>query len=148
MRGIVAILGLWLFVGCMHPTQAVMKDVNPYGWRTTAKIELENGDTSTLRDISLVVRTNRQFRADTIPVAITLLTPDSCHFDEEVAFPMRHRHSPAALRLISELGYRNKVKLNHLGTYTIEITPLRPLSGIEAVGINIIKSPEESEKRD
>lgn len=131
-----------LLGSCMRPTQAVMEDVDPYGWQSGVALEIENGDTATLRDLYLVVRTNRLFRADSLRVRVTLLTPDSCHYSEEVGFAMQHHHSPAALRTIRELPYRRRSILDHIGTYTLHITPLKALQGIEAVGFNIIKSEE------
>lgn len=127
---------------CMRPTQAVMEDVNPYGWHSEVAIEVPNGDTVTLRDLYLALRTNRRFRADSLAVTIQLLTPDSCHYSEQVNFCLKHHRSPAALRTIHELPYRRWAKFDRIGTYTLRITPLKEQEGIEAVGINIIKSEE------
>ena len=128
----------------MRPTQAVMKDVNPYGWHSEVSVEIPNGDTTTLRDLYLTLRTNRRFQADSLGVTILLIDPDSCHYSEEVYFALKHQRSPAALRAIHELPYRRWAKFDRIGTYTLRIAPLKEQQGIEAVGINIIKSEENA----
>ncbi len=139
MRLIVGLL-LLLMVGCMRPTQAVMEDVNPYGWSEMVEVEFENGDTTTQRDLYLVIRNNRDFRADSLPLRITLVNPDSAHYSEPVTAPMQHRRTPAALHPTDEIPYRRRVVLNRMGSYRICIEPLAEVRGVEAVGINIIKS--------
>ncbi|MBE6196367.1 MAG: hypothetical protein E7137_04655 [Rikenellaceae bacterium] len=141
MRGIIGIL-LWggLLCGCTRPTQAVMADVDPYKWSEEAAVKIENADTLTLRDLSLVIRSNRLFREDTLHLELTLRTPDSSRYSEVVAFPVRHIHRPAALRLIDEIPYRHDVILNQFGTYRLTLKPLHPIRGIEAAGINVVRA--------
>lgn len=128
--------------GCLHPTQAVMADVDLYDWHEGAVVEVENGDTATLRDLSLVIRSNRSFRADSIRLELFIETPDSMQFTETVGFPMHHPRRAAALRTVDEIPYRRRVVLNRLGTYRITLTPVVPVEGVEAAGINIVKSIE------
>ena len=130
--GWLLILGSFL-AGCLHPTQAVMSDVDLYDWHEGAVVEVENGDTTTLRDLSLVIRSNRSFRADSIRLEL---------FIETVGFPMHHLHRAAALRNVDEIPYRRRVVLDRPGTYRITLTPTARIEGIEAVGINIVKSRE------
>lgn len=141
-RGLIG-WGVLALTGCFRPTQAVMEDVDLYGWRDSVVLEIANGDTATLRDLSFVVRSNRMFRDDSLHVEFCILTPDSCHFTERVSFPMQHRRTPAALRLTDEMPYRRRVVLNRLGNYRLVVRPTREVEGLEAVGINIVKSEEE-----
>lgn len=138
--GLVTLLG----VGCMRPTQAVMEDVSPYGWQEAVRLSIENGDTATLRDLSLVVRYNHLFRCDTLPLQITLLDPDSCYFNESVRLPIHHKASVAALRRVEEIPYRHHVVLNRSGEYQLVLQPLSEVEGIEAVGVNVVKSHSTS----
>lgn len=138
----ILLCGLWL-CGCTRPTQAVMADVNPYGWEEEVRVKIENADTLTLRDLSLVVRANRNFRLDTLHVEVTLKSPEAAQFSEVVALPIRHLHRPAALRLIDEIPYRHDVVLNRFGTYWVTLRPLSPIRGIEAAGINVVKAAED-----
>jgi len=128
--------------GCLRPTQAVLCDVDPYGWTEGAAAEVENGDTATLRDLSLVVRSNRLFRSDSLRLEICVETPDSMRYTETVSFPMHHPRRAAALRIIDEVPYRRRVVLDRIGTYRFTLTPDRPIEGVEAAGINIVKSIE------
>lgn len=128
--------------GCLHPTQAVMSDVDLYDWHEGAVVEVENGDTATLRDLSLVIRSNRSFRADTLRLKLLFETPDSMQYTETVDFPTSHPHRAAALRTVDEIPYRRQVVLDRMGTYRITLTPEIPVEGIEAAGINIVKSRE------
>lgn len=140
MRRVWAVLlGLWA-ISCSRPTQAVMEDVDPYGWNRAVSVRIENGDTLTLRDLSLVVRSNRHFRSDSLRLKLTLHAPDSSHYTEQVAFVMNHPHRPAALRLVDEVPYRRRVILSQFGGYRFTITPTEPIRGVEAVGLNIVRS--------
>lgn len=144
MRRLVWLL-LPLLTGCIRPTQAVMEDVNPYGWEEMAAVEIENGDTATLRDLNLVIRANRDFRADSLHLELTLINPDSAYYAEEVSLAMQHRRMPAALRMTDEIPYRRSVVLNRMGSYRLVIRPLKEVEGVEAVGINIVKSEIKEE---
>ena len=137
-----------LSYGCMTPTQAVVDDVDLYDWQREQEgeegvcVNIENGDTATLRDLSLIVRFNRLFKADTLHLELCIETPDSMRYTETVAFPISHPRRAAALRTVDEIPYRSRTVLDRMGTYRITLTPVRPVEGIEAAGINIVKSRE------
>ncbi len=128
--------------GCFQPTQAVMTDVDLYGWNQSAIINTENGDTTTLRDINIVIRANRNFRLDTLKLKVRVLRPDLSYFDEQISLPIQHAHRPASLRLIDEIPYRHNVVFNMMGNYCFTLKPQGVVTGIESVGINIIKSEQ------
>lgn len=117
-----------------------MADVDPYEWSEPIVVKIENADTLTLRDLSVVIRSNRHFREDTLYLELKLQAPDSSRFCEEVAFPMHHPHRPAALRLIDEIPYRQDVVLNRFGAYWFSLRPLHPTRGVEAAGINVVRA--------
>lgn len=132
-------------VGCFQPTQAVMCDVDIYGWNESAVVNTENGDTTTLRDIEIVIRANRNFRLDTLHLKVRVLRPDLSFYDQEVKLPIRHRRRPASLRLIDQIPYRRRVVLSMEGTYCFNLKPVGIVEGVEAVGINIVKSLDQEE---
>lgn len=145
MNGVRSLCALILSVGmagCLRPTQAVLHDVDPYDWHDGVAVEVENGDTVTLRDVSLVIRSNRLFRADSLLLEIFVETPDSMHCTETVAFPMSHPRKAAALRTVVEIPYRRHVVFDRIGVYRFTLAPAEPIEGIEAAGINIVKSTE------
>ena len=46
----------------------------------------------------------------------------------------------AALNRVCEWPYRTRVRLTDTGDYRVVIRPVTPQQGIEAVGINIVKT--------
>lgn len=115
-------------------------DVDVTAWSAPATIIQSNADTTTLRNIDLFLCCNDRFREDSITVRIAVRTPDSLRFEE--AFRMvipRATTTPAALKREIAIPYRRDVRLLCSGNYRITITPERPIRGVEAVGISIVK---------
>ena len=117
-----------------------MADTDPYSWQDTLYLKIQNGDTTTLRDVNFVIRKNREFRDDSLYVEFTLIAPDSSHYTEQISFPMVHIRRAAALHDIDEMPYRRGVVLMRSGEYQMVVIPLKSVRGIEAAGINIVKS--------
>ena len=111
--------------GCVSPHGAAVTDVNAPGWDAPAAIVFTNTDTTTLRDMDLFLRYDDRMDEDTLTVRIAVVTPDSLRHEE-------------AFRL--DLPYRRRIRCARTGDYCITVTPGRPVKGIEAVGINIVKS--------
>lgn len=126
--------------GCMSPHQATATDVNPLLWEGTAEIGFDNTDTLSLRDVSLFVRSNDRFAGDTIPLQIVFITPDSLRFEERFTLCAPRTEVAAALMSETQIPYRLRVQLAREGHYRMQITPLYPVRGIEAIGIHIVKS--------
>ena len=112
-----------------------MTDVNASGWDAPAAIVFTNTDTTTLRDMDLFLRYDDRMDEDTLTVRIAVVTPDSLRHEE--AFRLA---PPAALSREADLPYRRRIRFARTGDYCITVTPGRPVKGIEAVGINIVKS--------
>ena len=111
-----------------------MTDVNALGWEAPATIVVTNTDTTTLRDMDLFLRYDDRMDEDTLTVRIAVVTPDSFRLVLPAA------HTPAALSREADLPYRRRIRFARTGDYCITVTPGRPVKGIEAVGINIVKS--------
>lgn len=127
-------------VGCTSPYQSAVTDVPPRKWYTTAEIRLENGDSTTLRDADLFLRCDDRFAEDTLTVRIATLSPDSLRFEEPFLLAISRTGGPAALMREFLVPYRRRICLGRTGEYRIQITPTRPVRGIEAVGIRLSKS--------
>ena len=112
-----------------------MTDVNALGWEAPATIVVTNTDTTTLRDMDLFLRYDDRMDEDTLTVRIAVVTPDSLRHEEAFRLVLPAAHTPAALSREADLPYRRRT-----GDYCITVTPGRPVKGIEAVGINIVKS--------
>ena len=71
-----------------------------------------------------------------LPLQITMFTPDSLRYTEQVVLPVKHQQlRPTAIAADIELPYREDVHLRCKGEYTWHITPSQNITGVEAVGI-------------
>lgn len=129
-----------LAAGCIVPYEAAVTDVDPRSWSAPAVVQFENIDTASMRDVRIFVRCNARFDADSVPLRIVVLTPDSLRFEEPFTLRIASRKSPAALMRHAETTYRKHTVLDRAGTYRFVITPQYPVRGIEAVGIDILKN--------
>lgn len=126
--------------GCVSPQQSAATDVNPLRWDSRAEIRLPNADTVTLRDATIFLRCNDRFTEDTLTVRIATLTPDSLRFGEWFRLVIVRPEGPAALVREAAIPYRRRIRLSEAGDYRFDITPVRPVRGIEAVGIDLEES--------
>lgn len=134
------VLAALFATGCGPHTQSEAVDVDAGMWNAPAVIELANTDTVTLRDLRLFIRCNERFTADSLPLQVMVLSPDSLRYEEHVTLrPVPGRH-PAALNRVCEWPYRTRVRLTDTGDYRVVIRPVTPQQGIEAMGINIVKT--------
>ena len=127
-------------VGCMSPDQSSVTDVSPRRWAEAAEIRWENADTVTLRDAELFLRYNDRFAEDTLTVRIATLSPDSLRVEESFLLAITRTNGPAALMREASIPYRSRMRLGRSGEYRCRITPVRPVRGVEAVGIRFSKS--------
>lgn len=110
------------------------------GLGTPAAIVFTNTDTTTLRDMDLFLRYDDRMDEDTLTVRIAVVTPDSLRHEEAFRLALPAAHTPAALSREADLPYRRRIRFARTGDYCITVTPGRPVKGVEAVGINIVKS--------
>ena len=103
-------------------------------------IVFTNTDTTTLRDMDLFLRYDDRMDEDTLTVRIAVVTPDSLRHEEAFRLALPAAHTPAALSREADLPYRRRIRFARTGDYCITVTPGRPVKGVEAVGINIVKS--------
>lgn len=131
---------VFLAAGCVSPHGSVATDVSSASWSDPAPITLANADTTTLRDIALFLRCNDRFAEDTLTVRIRVRTPDSLQHEEPFMLVIPPAHTPAAISREADISYRRRVLFGRTGDYHLTITPCRPVEGVEAVGIHIVKS--------
>ena len=70
-----------------------------------------------------------------LPLKVTVLTPDSCRFEEVIELPLHHPTTALAVATTESLPYRSQTLLNRRGNYIFSFEPLREISGLEAIGI-------------
>ena len=120
----------------IEPDKVVMCDVHRASWRDAATIAYDN--TSIERcDMSVMLHINRSFKAEEVALQITMLTPDSLRYTEQVTLPVKLNDKRGAMAATDlELPYRHNVELRRKGAYIWQITPIEEIAGVEAVGIS------------
>ena len=137
---IAAVAAALLAGSCVSPHQSAVTDVNPARWDSRAEIRLPNADTVSLRDAVIFLRCNDRFAEDTLTVRIATVTPDSLRFGEWFLLVIPHTKGPAALMREAAIPYRRRIRLTQHGDYRCSVTPVRPVRGVEAVGVDLQQS--------
>lgn len=136
IKGIIFCATLILCACNIEPDKVVMCDVHRASWRDAATIAYDN--TSIERcDMSVMLHINRSFKAKEVALQITMLTPDSLRYTEQVTLPIKLNDKRGAMAATDvELPYRHNVELRRKGAYIWQITPVEEITGVEAVGIS------------
>ena len=98
------------------------------------------GDRCECLGLGRPLRYDDRMDEDTLTVRIAVVTPDSLRHEEAFRLVLPAAHTPAALSREADLPYRRRIRFARTGDYCITVTPGRPVKGVEAVGINIVKS--------
>lgn len=128
---------LW---SCGTGRQSYATDTDLKRWDCGAELTLPNIDTTTLRDIHVFVYHTDDFREDSLSLRITTLSPDSLRHEETLLLVPHHRERIPAVSCEDATLYRRDVVFNKQGNYQMTITPLRPVKGVSAVGVQLSKS--------
>ncbi len=126
--------------GCIAPHQSVVTDVDVAKWGDMEYVEVENSDTSTLRDIKLFVRYSPSLVDDSLTLTINITSPDSARYSEEVKLYFDSSVLERSASKNELFSYRNRVVWRLLGDYRFEFIPQVPVAGIETIGVNITKT--------
>ena len=132
---IVVVVCAVAFVGCIAPQNAIMVGVDLKSWSKAESIIYENSDTTSLRNLNIALRYNDNFRQTTLPLKVTITTPDARYFEEEVTLQLERPNMAIAVTATESIPYRTDVLLNQSGYYTISFEPLSEVRGVEAIGI-------------
>ncbi len=132
-----AVMMMW---SCGTGRQSYATDTDLKQWDGGAEILLPNIDTTTRRDISVFIFHTDVFREDTLSLRITTTTPDSLYHSEPLLFVTHHRKNAVGMSCEDVVAYRRNVVFDKQGDYKMTITPLRPVKGVAAVGIQLSKS--------
>lgn len=122
--------------GCMAPRNSFFAGVNPQHWEHPAEVVVPNGDTLSMRRLSVVLRCNRSFGSDSLPLDIAVISPDSQRFCESVVLGIPEYRQTAVTGIVS-VPYRENVCLRRCGDYKFVFKPHAAVQGIEAVGIEV-----------
>jgi len=136
-----AALAASVLCGCISDHRSFVVDTAG-GWSGPVTVVVPNADTVSLLDIRIAVRYDVSFGGGEIPVAVRTERPDSVWFEEPFVLRLqRDGRSVSALHDAS-CPYRLRSRLDRAGDYRITLTPSRPVEGVSAVGIDIVKSEE------
>lgn len=129
------ILPLLLLVVACGGTErkAVVHDIEGEVWSEAEEFSYTNEDSLSKRDISIVVRYSMPYVADSLPLRVLTISPDSMLLDEPFTL-----HIPHLADMYPEehtFVYRSNVVLRRKGDYIFRLTPDNPVEGIAAVGI-------------
>ena len=126
-----------LFCSCSKkPDAVVMNDVNISDWSKTTTLVYNNTTIGEV-DMSIVLHVNRVFSAEEIALQITMFTPDSLRYTEQVTLPIELKpERPTQAATDIEIPYRRNVEFRRKGEYIWQITPTTALNGVEAAGLS------------
>lgn len=112
-------------------------------WLDPEEFTYENSDTLYRRNISINVRYDGDYVADSVPLKILTISPDSMVLEEDFTLHIPHLADmrPEEHTFI----YRSKVLLKRSGIYRFRLTPLEPVEGIASVGLIVDERPVENE---
>lgn len=134
----VAVLSACALAGCRPTAGVKIADLDPLGWGVTdtACIEFINTDTLTPRCINLLLRVDRNFKPNDIPLTIRVMTPDSLWYEERfTARPAPIEPSGKDYRETT-IPYRDNVMLSALGKYIFRVSPTEgTVRGAWGIGI-------------
>ena len=112
-------------------------------WSSAEEIVYDNQDSLCSRDIKIVVRYDRTYKADSIALRVLTVAPDSMVLEEDFTLHIPHLADmrPDEHTFI----YRSNVLLKRSGEYRFRVTPLEPIDGIASVGLIVGERPSNNE---
>lgn len=131
---LVAALVVVLCVACSGGSRSVeMHDQPSVVWDSAEEFTYDNSDTLYRRNISITVRYSGEMTAQSVPLKILTVSPDSMVLEEDftLRIPQLADMRPEEHTFI----YRRGVMLKRCGEYMFRITPMEPVEGIASVGI-------------
>lgn len=137
MRGFVVLLLSLVALSCSKYGYVDMVSVSPECWDSAVSILYTNEDTTSLRDLSVALRYNSDFKSDTLSVFVQTSLPDGYQFREQTTLCLSRKYTASAVTASEAVPYRSNCTLDREGYYIFTITPCHPVEGIEAVGIEI-----------
>lgn len=133
-RWLLSIAALFIMAcGGGDKRRAEVHDIEGEVWDHCEEFVYSNKDSLALRDIAIIVRYDMDYVADSVPLRILTISPDSLIYEEPFTLHIPHLADmyPEEQTFI----YRRNVTLQHKGDYRFRITPEEPVEGIMAVGM-------------
>ncbi|MBR2031156.1 MAG: hypothetical protein IKA04_02980 [Alistipes sp.] len=136
LRIVVVALAM-MMCSCLAPQNTQMVSVNMRSWDSVESITYDNSDTISLRNLNIALRYNNNFKQTTLPLKITVTTPDARHFEEIAELQLQRPRTALTVSTTESLPYRTDVLLNQRGCYTFSFEPQSAVRGVEAIGVEL-----------
>ena len=136
LRIVVVALAM-MMCSCLAPQNTQMVSVNMRSWDSVESITYDNSDTISLRNLNIALRYNNNFKQTTLPLKITVTTPDARHFEEIAELQLQRPRTALTVSTTESLPYRTDVLLNQRGCYTFSFEPQSAMRGVEAIGVEL-----------
>lgn len=134
LKIIVVAVAVVVAAACGGASRSVdIHDVETCVWSEPEEFTYDNSDTLYRRNISITVRYDGDYVAESIPMTILTISPDSMVLEEEFTL-----HVPRLADMRPEehtFPYRTQALLKCRGEYRFRLTPLQPVEGVQSVGI-------------
>lgn len=122
---------------CMPKLTQYVTDINPDGWSDSEVVQVnyQNEDSVSMCEISLILRVERTFSKQKLPLIIETISPDSLSFKESFTIAVNCNDDEAYTEV--EQVYRQMVRLDKKGLYHFRFTPLNDdiVVGVCAIGV-------------
>lgn len=122
---------------CVAPQSGYMQHIAEPHWSQSVDVRYANNDTVSLRTVSLAVRYNALFKADSLAVVVRLTAPDGRWYEEPFVMRMARPYTSSTVATVESVPYRVDSRMDMCGDYIFSITPLVAVDGVEAVGVEI-----------
>lgn len=144
INGILLAATLLSATACSNRTgrSVEVHDLENRVWSAPQDFYYDNSDTLLQRDISIVVRYDRGYVADSVAMNILCVSPDSLVFEEP--FTLRIPRIGDMRPEEHSFVYRHNVQLARTGRYLFRLTPKAPAQGIASVGIVVDETTSNS----
>ncbi len=122
----------------MRPETVRTADIDPLGWgvRDTLRFEVDNRDSVSRRDISVLFRFDGTFAERRIALTVSVTTPDSLRYEENFTAVLGDRIKANNDFYEAVAPYRSDAVLSQCGVYIFEVVKAgEELRGLWGAGI-------------
>lgn len=129
--------------GCNTASRSHVTEIRGRVWEAPAEITVPNSDTLGLYDLSIALRHDGSPAGSVVEMTVRTVTPDSLWTEERIAVSIGDDGRSRSSQHETVCPYRRGVRLSRTGDYRITVTPLRPVKGVVAVGVDMSQSVKD-----